>query len=65
MFREDKGQILVVQDKYKVSMCSLVVLITGFSPQFVHWKFPGGLAEPTEDIGIVLYMHTILLVCCV
>jgi hypothetical protein len=27
--------MLVIQDKYKL----------------VNWKFPGGLAEPSEDIG--------------
>lgn len=35
VYREDTQQILVVQDKYR----------------FVHWKFPGGLAEHAEDIG--------------
>jgi 8-oxo-dGTP pyrophosphatase MutT (NUDIX family) len=35
VWREDTDQLLTVQDKYK----------------FVNWKFPGGLAEPTEDIA--------------
>jgi 8-oxo-dGTP pyrophosphatase MutT (NUDIX family) len=35
VYREDTEQVLVVQDKYK----------------FVHWKFPGGLAEHAEDIS--------------
>ena len=58
VYREDTEQVLVVQDKYKVH----TVRMHGFmrydcsncrvSPvQFVHWKFPGGLAEHAEDIS--------------
>ena len=26
--------------------------------QFVNWKFPGGLAEPSEDIGMYFKNHS-------
>ena len=60
VYREDTEQVLVIQDKYKVHLythtvctcfmhCNIYYRVLPL--QFVHWKFPGGLAKPTEDIS--------------